>query len=27
MNALFEFGRRRMREGRVWVKKPPGFAT
>jgi predicted acylesterase/phospholipase RssA len=27
MNALFEFGRRRMLEGRVWVKKPPGFAT
>jgi len=27
MNALFEFGRRRMVEGRIWAKKPPGFAT
>lgn len=27
MNALFEFAMRRMMEGRVWVKKPPGFAT
>jgi predicted acylesterase/phospholipase RssA len=26
MNALFDFGLRRMREGRVWVKSPPGFA-
>jgi len=27
MNALFDFGRRRMLEGRVWTKTPPGFAT
>lgn len=26
MNELYEFGRRRMREDRVWVKSPPGFA-
>jgi predicted acylesterase/phospholipase RssA len=26
MNALFDFGVRRMREGRVWVKSPPGLA-
>jgi predicted acylesterase/phospholipase RssA len=26
MIALFAFGLRRMREGRVWVKSPPGLA-
>jgi len=26
MNQLYEFGRRRIREDRVWVKSPPGFA-
>jgi predicted acylesterase/phospholipase RssA len=27
MNELFEFGRRRVKEGRIWSKVPPGFAT
>lgn len=27
MNALFDFGRRRVLEDRIWVKRPPGLAA